>query len=186
MDEKIRCFISINLPEKLKEEIIKIQQELEEKNLFFGKFTEPENLHLTLKFLGEISEERVEEVKRELKELKFGKFKAGFGRLGVFSERFIRIIWIEILGKQVFDLQSEIDGKMKEIGFKKEERFMSHLTIARVKKVEDRERLLKELREIGITLEKKDFIVDKFFLMKSTLREKGPFYEILEEYELVS
>ena len=183
MDEKIRCFISINIPEKLKEEIIKIQQELEEKNLFFGKFTEPENLHLTLKFLGEISEERVEEVKRELKGLKSGKFKAGFGRGGVFSERFIRIIWIEILGKQVFDLQSEIDRRMKEIGFKKEERFMSHLTIARVKKAEDREKLLKEFE---MKYEKKDFTVDKFFLMKSTLGEKGPVYEILEEYELVS
>ncbi len=65
------CFISINIPEEISKEISKIQNELPN---FMGKKTELENLHLTLKFLGEIDEKKVEEVRKKLNEVKFRKF----------------------------------------------------------------------------------------------------------------
>ena len=61
----MRTFIAIDIPDSIKNEIIKIQNSLPE---FIGKKTEKENLHLTLKFLGEIDEEKIELIKKELRE----------------------------------------------------------------------------------------------------------------------
>ena len=77
-------------------------------------------------------------------------------------------------------LQKEVDEKLKEI-FDKEERFMSHLTIARVKSC-DKEKFLEELRNIEVP--KIKFEVEKFYLMKSELSSEGPKYKIIEEYDL--
>ena len=72
----MRVFISIGLPEKVKKKIKKVQKELERQHLFIGNFIKPENLHLTLKFLGEISEEKTEEVVKKLREIDYGKINA--------------------------------------------------------------------------------------------------------------
>ena len=56
----MRCFIALDLPVEIIKEIKKIQKELPE---FIGKKTESENLHLTLKFLGEVSEEKIKEIR---------------------------------------------------------------------------------------------------------------------------
>jgi len=128
----MRVFIAINLPEVIKEECVGIQKELEKKDLFRGKFTEKENLHLTLKFLGEIDKEDLERIKEKLKEIKFKEFELELGEIGVFSPKFIKIIWLELIGEGIFSLQKEIDNCLLEL-FERERRFMSHLTIARVK-----------------------------------------------------
>jgi 2'-5' RNA ligase len=177
----IRCFISVDLPREVMNYIKKVQGLLKKQSLFNGNFTEPENLHLTLKFLGEIDEERIEEVKKKLKEIKFDEFEARLGEVGVFSKRFIKLIWIKLNGKGIFELQRKIDDKLKEL-FKEEERFMSHITIARVKEISDKKALLGYLEKIKIS--KIKFKVDKFFLKKSMLFPEGPVYEDLEEYGL--
>jgi 2'-5' RNA ligase len=61
-------------------------QNMKKKNFFYGKFTEPENLHLTLKFLGEIQESKVHEIQKKLKEIKFKIFDASLGEIGFFSK----------------------------------------------------------------------------------------------------
>ena len=91
-ENKIRCFIAIDLPREVINSIKDIQKLLKKQSLFNGNFTEPENLHLTLKFLGEIEEEKVEGVKKRLKEIKFDEFESGLGEVGVFSKKFIKII----------------------------------------------------------------------------------------------
>ena len=172
----MRTFISIDMPEEIAREIKKIQDKLPE---FFGKKTELENLHLTLKFLGEINEQKIEEVKNKLSEIKFNKFKTEIDSIGIFSEKFVRIVWLHL--KSAENLQKEIDEKLKDL-FEKEKRFMSHLTIARVKSLKDKEKFLEELKMIKIP--KIKFVVDKFKLKKSVLTSAGPVYETLEEYGL--
>ncbi len=172
----MRAFISINIPEEIKKEIKKIQDSLPE---FFGKKTELENLHLTLKFLGETEEKRIEEIKEKLREIKIEKFKTEIDEIGIFSPNFIRIVWLHM--KDCDNLQKQIDNALKNL-FKPEKRFMSHLTIARVKGVKDKKRFLQELKKRKI--EKIKFIVDKFYLMKSELTAEGPRYSVLEEYNL--
>jgi len=178
--ERIRCFIAINLPGDIADEIEHIQKELEKKKVFIGKFTEKGNLHLTLKFLGEIEEDKVEDARARLREIKFNKFSASLGELGIFSKNFIRIIWICILGKRILSLQKEIDKAMEKCGFPAEKRFMSHLTIARVKKVRDKKLFLNEIGKINV--KKTEFQVNEFYLMKSALKPEGAVYEVLERF----
>jgi len=174
----MRAFISIHLPDKAIKKIKKIQKELERQHLFIGKFTKPENLHLTLKFLGEVSEEKIEKVKERLSEIDLSKFKARLKQGGVFSETHVRIIWIEI--ENINELQSLIDAKLDDL-FNKEERFMSHLTIARVKKLKNRQKVVDEVKKIQLD---EEFDVGKFYLMKSFLKQEGPEYKVIEEFEL--
>ncbi len=172
----MRTFISINIPEEIRKEIKKVQDSLPE---FFGKKTDVENLHLTLKFLGEIKEQVVGEVKEKLREIKIEKFRTEIAEIGVFSEGFIRIVWLHM--KDCDNLQKEVDNALKNL-FKPEKRFMSHLTIARIKKLKDKKEFLKDLEKIKI--EKIKFTIDKFYLMKSELTPEGPRYSVLEEYNL--
>lgn len=179
--KKQRCFISLDLPENVIDEIKRIQKLIKEKKLFDGKITESENLHLTLKFLGEIDEDVLEKVNERLNELIFKGFEARLGKIGVFSKKRIRIIWIELLGQGVFELQKKIDEALEGL-FEKEYRFMSHITIARVKRVYDEKGFLEYLN--GLKGKKIQFKVNEFYLKKSELFENGPVYEEILEYNL--
>jgi RNA 2',3'-cyclic 3'-phosphodiesterase len=169
-----RVFISIDIPEEIRKEIIKIQNNFPE---FIGKKTESENLHLTLKFLGEISEDKLKEIKKRLEKINFNEFEAEIKELGVFSEKYIRIIWLSINNCE--KLQIKIDEILSDI-FPKEKRFMSHLTIARIKKIPNRKKFLNEIKKIKIHNLK--FIVNNFKLKKSILTEKKPIYEDIKIY----
>ena len=172
----MRAFISIDIPKNIQKEIKKIQEQLPE---FKGKFTEAENLHLTLKFLGEIDEEKIKKVKEKLSKVFFNKFNAEINSIGVFSENYVRIIWLKI--NNCDKLQKEIDSVLEDL-FKKEERFMGHLTIARVKNLKDKKVFLEKLRKIKIP--SLVFQVEEFNLKKSILTKQKAFYEILETYRL--
>jgi 2'-5' RNA ligase len=181
-EEKTRAFIAVDFPDEVVKEIGRIQGILGKKQ-FTGKMTELENLHLTLKFLGEVDEERLNLVREELRKIKLGRFEARFGGAGTFNHRGKpSIVWIKVGGKGIFELQTAVDGALEKAGFKKEKRFMSHLTAARVKYVKDR----KEFVEYVRNLKMKDlrWEVRSFKLMKSELRPMGPIYTVVEEFEL--
>lgn len=179
-DNLIRCFISIDFPDDVIKEVARVQEELE-KVKFMGKLTELENLHLTLKFLGEIPIEKVEEVRTKLREIEFKEFECKLGETGVFSIRGNpKIAWIKVEGEGVWELQKKIDERMNEQGFKREERFMSHLTIARIKHVKEKTVFVDRVKNLGI--KSLQFKVDKFKLMKSELRMLGPVYSQIEEF----
>lgn len=182
-ERRTRAFICISMPDSVVKEVARVQ-ELLGKLKFNGKMTELENLHLTLKFLGEINGDRLEKVKEKLRKLEFDEFEAKLSVIGVFNFRENpRIVWIKIGGKEVFELQRKVDKAMEKTGFKPEERFMSHMTIARVKYVEDKKGFLEHVKGIGIRDIK--FKVNKFYLMKSELKSNGPIYSNIEEYKLV-
>ncbi len=172
----MRCFISIGIPENIKKEIKKIQEQLPD---FIGKKTETENLHLTLKFLGEISEEKIKLIKEKLKKIKIAKFETEINSIGVFSEKVIKIVWMHLTNCD--ELQKEIDDSLKDL-FKPEQRFMSHLTIARVKKIKSKKEFLEKLNKIKIP--KMNFIVDEFKLKSSALKKEGPVYGDIKVYNL--
>jgi 2'-5' RNA ligase len=173
----MRCFISIDMSEDVKEEVRIIQEQLPE---FNGKKTELENLHLTLKFLGEIDREKLEEVKRRLRQVKFNAFEFQIDSIGVFSESFVKIVWVHLNG--VEELQKKIDNAL-EWTFGKEQRFMGHLTVARVKSVKDKKKFIDGLKQIKF--HKLKSRVENFRLKRSTLTSNGPVYETMEEYPLI-
>lgn len=178
--ETKRCFIALDLSREVINEIKKIQKLIGKQVLFNGKFTEPENLHLTLKFLGDLDDSMIEKVDERLKGVNLESFEVELGEAGVFSKNYIRIIWIHLKGAE--KLQKEIDEKLSSL-FESEDRFMSHLTIARVKGVANRKALINYLESIKPS--KLKFRVDKFFLRKSELEPNGPVYSDLEGYKLV-
>ena len=170
----MRAFIAVDIPEKIKREIVKIQNSLPE---FKGKTTEPENLHLTLKFLGEVNQEALEKVKNKLKSIKFEQFETEIDSIGTFNAR---IVWLHMAGCE--ELQRKIDGSLKGL-FLSEKRFMSHLTIARVKEIKDKKSFLKELGKTKF--DKIKFEVKEFKLKESVLTKNGSIYRDIEVYDLI-
>ena len=176
-------FISVELPEEIRAEVLRIQKEIDVLGLVEGKFTEIENLHLTLKFLGELSDVEVRAVKERLKSIEFEPFDLELKDLGVFSEKFVRIVWLGVSDKEIFNLQERVDVALENL-FPREHRFMGHLTIARPKKVEQRKMFLEELSKIK--LPKLKFKVSKIHLRESKLYPGGAEYKNLLEVRSVS
>lgn len=175
----MRLFISLDIPEEIKKEITKIQKRLPE---FKGKKTEKQNLHLTLKFLGEVPFSKLDEIKNKLSEIKLPEFKTKISKLGFFSKSEIRIIWL--LMSDCEKLQKEVDEKLSEI-FPKEKRFMGHLTIARVKSVENKKEFIEALESLDkIRNFEREFSVKEFNLMQSVLNPSGPEYKLVKSYSL--
>jgi len=181
MQNKIRCFVAIDLSTEAIDEIVKIQELLLHANLFSGKITKPGNLHLTLKFLGEIDEDHLKLVREKLKEIKFSPFTCSLGQAGVFDPKHIRIIWLTLVGEGVNLLQQKVDEVLKGI-FIPENRFMSHITIARVKSVENNDCLIKFLQDLDY--KRIQFIVERFSLKESKRNQEGPVYSDIEQFQL--
>ncbi|MEK6885755.1 MAG: RNA 2',3'-cyclic phosphodiesterase [Nanoarchaeota archaeon] len=175
-----RCFIALELSREAIDKIEEIQKLIKKKNLFYGKFTEPENLHLTLKFLGEIEENKIEEIKKVLAKIKFGEFEVKLGEIGVFINKYNSILWLKLNGPEIWNLQKEIDNELKGI-LPLEEKFMSHITIARMKKISNKIEFLDYIKNIKV--EKIKFSVKQFTLKKSELKSEGPSYENLKTFD---
>jgi 2'-5' RNA ligase len=172
----MRAFIAIKLPPKILMEIKSIQENLP---FFSGKKTELKNLHLTLKFFGEISSEKIEEIKFKLRKIKFNKFESEIKDIGFFDNPERGIVWLGITDCE--NIQKQIDNSLEGL-YEKENRFMGHLTIARTRKISDKKKFTEDLKKIKIS--KMFFVVEKFYLMESNLKKEGPEYNIIEEYFL--
>src|SRR3989344_2909924 len=169
----IRTFICITFPDEIIKEITRIQS-IVSKTKFTGSLTAPENLHLTLKFLGEIPLEKLEKVKSLLSNIKFNLFETSLHYTGIFSHhKKPRIAWMKISSKPLFSLQKQIDEDLSPL-FPKEERFMSHLTLARIKYVKSPLDFIKYINQIKP--KKLKFQVSSFKLMSSDLKPLEPVY----------
>src|SRR3989344_9074013 len=133
----MRAFVAVELPEHIRARIFHEFELLSKKDVFGGKFVEKENLHLTLNFLGEISEEKAKKVIDELKGVKLDKFSCSIRKVGCFpSSEHIKVIWVELISennklKELYDLVKD------KIGSIDEREFESHITTARVKFVKN-------------------------------------------------
>lgn len=177
----MRCFLAVEIPEEVREELARIQKQLPEAKF---KLVEPENLHLTLKFLGELSDFQVNQVKEALNKVTFKKFKASLGMLGVFpSSSFVRVIWVSMEpSAKVKELHEQVDSVLEKEKFRRDREFESHITLARVKFIKNKEEFSKKLKEIRI--KPLEFSTESFVLRKSELTSQGPIYKTIKEYIL--
>ncbi|MFQ5892588.1 MAG: RNA 2',3'-cyclic phosphodiesterase, partial [Candidatus Methanofastidiosia archaeon] len=167
------------IEDELKDRILKIQNELKFEKM---KIVKPQNLHVTLKFLGEIDEEKTEKVLEVLRDTskEFSPFKASLKKLGVFRNlNYIRVLWIGI-DNEMEELQKRIDERLSLLGFKREKKIMPHLTLARVKYLKDKKAFLERFRELE-NVEVGEVEVKSVKLKKSILTSKGPIYSDVEE-----
>ena len=176
----MRLFIAIKIPEDIKEYLAKIQENIEI-NSNKIRFVKKEQIHLTLKFLGEVQPNIAEEIKNNLKKITFSPFSANLDKIGVFpSESYIRVIWVGLKPEEpILELQKSIDDNLKKL-FKKEKNFKGHITLARIKFIEDKKKFIDKLKKIKIKDKKID--INNFKLIKSTLTPQGPVYEELEVF----
>lgn len=176
----MRAFIAVEMSKEIKDYLYGLQLELR-KELKDCKiqWVAKKNLHLTLKFLGEISEEQLEEVQRRLEKIDFAPFSVHLGRMGAFpSEEYIRVIFVELQPeREVIALQQKIDMELLDL-FSKEQEFHGHVTLGRVNFVKDKKQMREIFRE---KIEQKTMEVKGFQLMQSELQKDGPRYSVLWE-----
>ena len=180
-----RGFLAIDIGSN--QNIIKLENEIKKTKANI-KLVEPENIHITIKFLGDTDEQLIDEIENIIKKSveKIKPFNISLKSIGVFpNTNYIKIIWIGIeSGPEISTITDNINEKLIDLGFKKENRgFSPHLTIGRVKSVKNKDKIL------GIISNYKDFefakiTVDSIKLKKSVLTEKGPIYTTLKDIKI--
>lgn len=174
----MRCFVGIFLPSDIKNNIVTIQNQLK-KLPMKCKFVEKNNLHICLSFLGEIKEEKIKSICEKLKNVcrKYSKFNVKISGIKLIpSETFIRVIVLDIKNETLENLRKDVKN---EIGGDSKP---SHITLCRVKKIENRKNIVEKIREINYNIG--SFVISKVSLIKSTLSRSGPTYETLFEIDL--
>lgn len=139
---------------------------------------EEENLHITLKFFGNIAGENLSAIKEKLSLIsEFKKFSLTISEIGQFSER---VLWLGVFSENNF---LEQISKAISSAFSEKEEKSFHLTIARNKNVSQKEFLQKfnSLKRIEF---REEFIVSSIDLMESILSSRGPKYSVLEKFPL--
>jgi 2'-5' RNA ligase len=183
----MRVFTGIKLDESSRVNLISALKEFKKISSPI-KWVKPENIHLTLRFLGEMPEDRAALLCRSLSAVNYrsGAFTLrirGFGKFG--RRKDVRILWggIEAL-TPLKELYSDLEEQLSKLGFKREERpFSPHLTLGRNKKVFDFRRILDIIEENRST-EIAELKVKAFQVFKSTLTADGPIYSVLKEIHL--
>jgi len=168
----MRTFLAVPIPDPIREAVSQLVPKLQGGNF---KIVKPENYHLTLKFLGEKTDEEVNQIKSILKPTT-PKFQATLSNLGAFpSPQYIKVLWVGLgEGKQNYiDLSKETDQQLSQLNIRKERDYTPHLTIARVRTVSDKEALQTFLQT---PFQSDPFQINTIDMMKSELTPTGPIY----------
>ncbi|MCK9615867.1 MAG: RNA 2',3'-cyclic phosphodiesterase [Candidatus Omnitrophica bacterium] len=175
----MRLFIAIDIPEDLKEKLSRAVTRLKKCDLD-AKWVNTSNIHMTLKFLGEVSEEQLDKIKNIIKTTagNFSQLELNVGSFGFFpNETSPRVFFISTDNEEILkNISLQLEDKLESLGFPKEGRFKSHLTIARFRTKRNIDCLKNEMK--GMTIEAK-FAVSEIILFKSLLKPTGPVYEKL-------
>lgn len=150
----IRSFVAIEVPSSVQQEVEAIQNHLQKTGASV-RWVKPKNVHLTLKFLGDIEPIQVEPILAELGRIaeQTTPFRLEIKGIGCFPNmRNPRVLWIGIEDREakVSKLQSSVEDVLEDLGFAREKRaFRSHLTFGRMKAPKGRSQLVEEIRQIG-------------------------------------
>jgi 2'-5' RNA ligase len=175
--ETFRGFIAINI--KATPTMVELVKEIKQTRADI-KLVEPKNIHVTLKFLGEVEVDLIDQIEHIIKDSikNIQPFIIKLHGIGVFPSRnYIKVIWIGIKQVQIIEsIANDIDEQLFKIGFKKEKRgFSPHLTIGRVKTAKNKESLINVIEKYSeIEFSKQE--VHSIKLIKSDLTQKGPIY----------
>jgi len=171
----VRLFVAIDLPQEVREVLRSSQQELRKSRARLS-VVRPENIHITLKFIGEVEEDAVVAIKERLAGISGSPFEVSVSGIAADNRRRPRVVWCTIIdGGKCADLNEQIEEALLPLGIQKESRrFRPHATLARVKKFDPS--LLDSIRPME-SAEYGNFLVDGFTLKKSTLTPSGAIYE---------
>jgi 2'-5' RNA ligase len=180
----MRVFIAVDLPNEIRKALSDVERELRPltNNV---RWVAPESIHITLKFIGEIPEKRFEDIDEAVTGLTWKSFTVTVRGVGFFpGTRSPRVFWAGMEAPTMQGLAERLDTRMERLGFEKEKRaFRPHITLARA----SHSRIQSSLVSAAAKYEQHEFgsfVVDRMFLIKSTLKPSGAVYEKLKEYLL--
>lgn len=182
-----RTFIAIEIPAavKLKDLLELLRVDLREDKI---RWVDPEILHITLSFLGDTSEEQVNYISEQLEKIGSGysSMDLHFKELGVFPNlRKPRVFWVGMERNELLEnLQGEIEVKLRDSGINRENKpFSPHLTIARIKWIENIDNLKYWLQKYkGETIQKTK--IGEVVYYESKLTANGPVYNSIKKFPL--
>ncbi len=174
----MRAFIAVEIQdESVLDAIAKIQSEFKIRATPVNK----KNMHFTLLFLGEITEETATNVKKALDTISFKKIHVNFTHVGAFpNPRSARVIWIGVgqtSSKQLVELAMQVEKKLVPLGFRPDKPFKPHLTIFRIKnKVDDISDMMEKFKKIDLGR----YTMTELKFKQSILTPSGPIYSDLQ------
>jgi 2'-5' RNA ligase len=185
MSSTIRTFIALELPPSLISLLAKVQENIQTMGLR-AKWVRPDNIHLTLKFLGNINPADIEKIGRAMVDAvsEFETFNLVAAGIGVFpGVNRPRVIWVGLKGQVqlLFAMQRRLEDNLAVLGYKKEKRpFKGHLTLGRFRQNVNRETIRRVLQEFG-NLASEEFTVRRVIFYKSDLKPTGAVYSELQQ-----
>ncbi|MFC2056085.1 RNA 2',3'-cyclic phosphodiesterase [Chloroflexota bacterium] len=184
--EQIRSFVSIELPDELKLGLAQLEAQLKSGKQAWVKWVDPNSIHLTLKFLGNIAIDRTGEITRAMEEAARGipPFHLEVKDLGVFPNlKRVQVAWVGLSGEvdKISQLQQRLESNLERLGFAPESRaFTPHLTLARLHhraSLDERQRFGQLIADTSF--EAGTIKVDAISLMRSQLTRGGAIYSRL-------
>ena len=181
----MRLFIATALPAPVISSVSAMRNELTAESESV-RWVRNESLHLTLKFLGEVSEDQIDRIDNSLGNIEIAPFTVRVAGIGFFpNEQAPRVLWAGVRSKRLRALADLVEGHMVELGFKAGNReFNPHLTLARSRRDN---RIEGRLVEKALPFRDRRFgrfETDRFFLYESRLESSGAVYTKRREYVL--
>jgi len=177
-----RLFIAVPVPENIKERLLELKL-----NIPGTKWTPEDQLHITLKFIGEVDNLSFKVIKDSLSEIKMGQFPLGFKGVGSFSTgKSPKILWAGLTDNSLLkQLRNKIESTLNECGIKREGRkFSPHVTLARLRNPNLHN--ITEFLSTRADFRSESFIVEEFRLYSSKLYPRGAVHTIEAVYPLSS
>ena len=184
----MRLFVALKIPAEVREKIAALVQELREVEPQ-AKWIRAENLHVTLKFIGEPGSSTAAEIGAALSKVRTSREISGqFQGLGFFPNYYIpNVLWTGITGApELVSLAAQIDKNLSEIGIPYEARpFSPHLTLARLHEVETHDKLRAAIGK-KVRIKFGSLAVREFHLVESKLKPTGAEYTTLQSFPFVA
>ena len=186
--QRIRCFVAIEIPRSIQERFAQIQDTLKEQ-ISRVSWVKPDNIHLTLKFIGEVHPNDVRTIEPAIKQVsqRHHPFALKIGGIGAFPNlKRPRVIWVgvKVGATEVSVLARAINLELNRCGYPLDEAaFHPHLTLARIKDRIDLRPFVDMFRQYD-EIDNASMTVNEIALIRSQLHPKGAIYTILKSYAL--
>jgi len=168
----MRLFVAVEISEEIKNKIAEACKGIIESNSL-------KNIHITLKFIGEVKDEKLDDIIKSLEKINFEPFEINFKGVGAFpNQNFINVVWVGCESKQLSELADKIDNALPDFCEKEKRPFSGHITIARPKEKIDLNEFFEKNRETDFG----KMQIKLFVLKKSTLEKTGAVHETLKEF----
>jgi 2'-5' RNA ligase len=184
MSEPIRSFVAFDMDnESVLKRLTSVQAQLARTGADL-KVVEPKNIHITLRFLGNVTAETVEEIYEGMKRVQFAPFDVKIFGVGAFPDaRYPRVVWAGMTegADKLRDIFSQLEPHLRTLGFAPDPKgFSPHLTIARVRSGRNKAELAKFINE-NVGYEFGTVRAACLRLKRSDLTPRGPIYSTIKE-----